>query len=986
MLNLHKNVKRFIVFLLLGVFLLTGFTVPVSAASFRPQINIINSSADIPEPDPENTGEIYWVNGRVQEPGEGEDAIVQIDYDLNLFSRLTVNGVELTLNKEYYLEEGSTIITLTSAYMAKLEPGNYTLIAYYSDGKEFSTAFVISEHPETVDPNALTPDTGMMTFQAFGSVAGKNVPFITTALMIVIVAILLFKKIRKRQNNYIRIRSARRSFIKRHFSGLKFKRSYGFGRSYNPVLKKHIFIPVMASAVVLVGGAYVFSNVFMPVSEQNDVQAANGESGTLSISATGESFVKDLDLSSGSAFVSTSQVLTVNDTTSNGYKLYISTDSSQYNDLTINGSTSSEAGITATSGTFEEPDVLDQDAYGFAVANEKFGNNYTPSSTSKWAGIPVLGSETLIKDVSVATSAGDTTTIYYGFNVTNNLPDGSYYGTNNSTIVYKAIANVLPGYEIRYSCNGGSGDIALQTKNHGESVTLSDGSGCSKQDYHMTGWNTMSNGSGESFELGGSYSRNEHLNLYAMWELDVEPGGDTSEVYTYKVVYNTKGGSGGPASESKTTTESVASFTISSIKPSRTNYTFAGWCDVATSGEWGEICTGNTYVSGNNLDVRTELTTLYAIWRYDKVARIKVTGSNSININQANHSVKLSATVEPASAKEKGISWSSSNTKVATVNESGVVTGVDAGVTTITAKPKDSSGKPTNYNVVVKKKVLIIIGASQIARISGSNFANTRQYKADSGNIYTSTKTNQYGLGLSAPDPKHINDSLNFIYYSGRGFQFSTGQSWGLEKMSNENTPPYSGWSFAKKIIGNYSTRKDYVDFYVYFNPVGNDLRFYTCDEVKADAAKRVEIEDGGKVVRTIKVPRISEQVGVYNDLIEKLKNSGYNVNGYVTSLYPVGWASGEKNKWVSNTSCAAGYRSNFKYSLINYYLNKYIGNTSNVKFVNMFNKIVHLNGNNVVDGLNSGWKDYKTTDGVHWDNNTASKYFKTWMGMNNQL
>ncbi len=989
MLKLHKNVKIFVAVLLLGVFFWAGCAAPASAASFRPQINIANSSADTPEPDPESTGEIYWIDGRVQKPGEGEDAIVQIDYDLSLFSRLTVNGAELTLNKEYYLEEGSTIITLTSAYMAKLEPGYYTLVAYYSDGKEFSTVFVISENPETVDLSALAPDTGMMTFQSFGSVAGKNIPFIAITLFTVVAAILVFRRIKKNQNSFSKKWGARRSFVKNNFNNLRFKRSHSFGRSYNPVLKKHIFIPIMASAIVLVGGVYVFSNVFMSASEQKDAQAANGESETLSISATGESFVKDLDLSSGSAFVSTSQVLTVNDATSNGYKLYVSTDSSEYNDLAINGSTSAESIIAATSGSFDEPDVLDQDTYGYAISNEKFGNNYVPSATSKWAGVPVLGSETLIKDVSRATSAGDTTTIYYGFNVTNNLPDGSYYGINNSAIVYKAVANVLPTYTVNYSCNGGSGSIASQTSNVGTPVTIKDGSSCSKDNYTFVHWNTVSNDSGTTYAPGAEYNQDVNVNLYAIWE-PVTPEPEPVTYNTFILKYDANHGTNAPAQQSRTTTESSASFSISTLKPTRTNYEFVGWC---TNGASDTACSGTIYQSGATITISNPQTiTLYAIWRYNgpvKVTSVAISGSNNILLNAENHTTKLTASVAPSNATNKAVTWSSSNSNIAKVNsDTGLVTGVDAGVATITATAKDGSGKKATFNVTVKKKVLILIGASQLARINGAGFANIKEYKAGSGNVYKTTRNNQYST--SREGPYTLVDTLNFIYYSGRGFQFSTGHSWGLEKMSDDPTPPYSGWSFAKKIIGNYSSRKNYVEFYVYFNPVGNDLRYYSCDDVNADASKRVEIKDNsGKVVRTIKVPRISEQVGVYDDLIGQLKNSGYNISGYITSLYPVGRSTGEQNKWVSNTSCERGYRSNYKYTLINYYLNRYVankGNNAHVKFVNMFNRIAHFNSNNIVDGPNADWKDYRTTDGVHWDNNTAGKYFRTWMGLNGNL
>jgi uncharacterized protein YjdB len=49
-------------------------------------------------------------------------------------------------------------------------------------------------------------------------------------------------------------------------------------------------------------------------------------------------------------------------------------------------------------------------------------------------------------------------------------------------------------------------------------------------------------------------------------------------------------------------------------------------------------------------------------------------------------SKKLAASVIPVNASNKGIKFISSNPKVATVNNSGVVTGVSKGKVTITAK------------------------------------------------------------------------------------------------------------------------------------------------------------------------------------------------------------------------------------------------------------------------------------------------------------
>ncbi len=56
----------------------------------------------------------------------------------------------------------------------------------------------------------------------------------------------------------------------------------------------------------------------------------------------------------------------------------------------------------------------------------------------------------------------------------------------------------------------------------------------------------------------------------------------------------------------------------------------------------------------------------------------------------------LAAGVSPSTATNKSVSWSSSNTSVATVSSAGVVTGVAAGTATITAKTADGGFKATS--------------------------------------------------------------------------------------------------------------------------------------------------------------------------------------------------------------------------------------------------------------------------------------------------
>ena len=67
----------------------------------------------------------------------------------------------------------------------------------------------------------------------------------------------------------------------------------------------------------------------------------------------------------------------------------------------------------------------------------------------------------------------------------------------------------------------------------------------------------------------------------------------------------------------------------------------------------------------------------------------------------AGKTLKLTATVSPSNATNKAVTWSSSNTKVATVDKNGNVKGIKAGKAKITVKTKDG-GKTAACTITVK--------------------------------------------------------------------------------------------------------------------------------------------------------------------------------------------------------------------------------------------------------------------------------------------
>lgn len=172
----------------------------------------------------------------------------------------------------------------------------------------------------------------------------------------------------------------------------------------------------------------------------------------------------------------------------------------------------------------------------------------------------------------------------------------------------------LASYTISYNANGGSGAPSSQTKYYGKTLTLSS-TKPTRTGYTFQGWATSSSGS-VAYAAGASYTANAKATLYAVWKAK-----------TYTVSYNANGGSGAPSSQTKT---HGTALTLSSTKPTRTNYTFKGWGTSASS-------TTVAYAAGASYTANAAIT-LYAIWElaYTK-PRI-----NSCSVHRCNSSGTIS--------------------------------------------------------------------------------------------------------------------------------------------------------------------------------------------------------------------------------------------------------------------------------------------------------------------------------------------------------
>ncbi|WP_418750784.1 leucine-rich repeat domain-containing protein [Frisingicoccus sp.] len=159
---------------------------------------------------------------------------------------------------------------------------------------------------------------------------------------------------------------------------------------------------------------------------------------------------------------------------------------------------------------------------------------------------------------------------------------------------------------------------------------------------------------------------------------------------------------------------------------------------------------------------------------FESETNIPVTGvalnKNALTFTEKGQSNTLRATVSPADATEQSLTWSSSNEKVAKVNNSGVVTPVANGTAVITVKTKDG-GKTATCKVTVKFPTVATL--TNLRAVTGGPSKVKLTWNAVSGAegyLVYAQKNGQYGYvgmttkGTTYTDTKALTDDYNFYW------------------------------------------------------------------------------------------------------------------------------------------------------------------------------------------------------------------------------
>lgn len=211
---------------------------------------------------------------------------------------------------------------------------------------------------------------------------------------------------------------------------------------------------------------------------------------------------------------------------------------------------------------------------GSATIN-KFGTKASSGSGSFTGTYSISGNGSATKTITVT---------FKNFNDDNG-------NSATKTVSFTVTVPAWTSYVVKYNANGGSGAPSSQTKWKDQTLTLST-TKPTRTGYSFLGWSTSSSATSATYSAGGSYTANSAATLYAVWKAN-----------TYTVKYNANGGSGAPGNQTKTYGKTL---TLSTTKPTRTNYNFKGWGTSSSA-------TTVTYAAGASYTANAGIT-LYAVW------------------------------------------------------------------------------------------------------------------------------------------------------------------------------------------------------------------------------------------------------------------------------------------------------------------------------------------------------------------------------------
>lgn len=372
----------------------------------------------------------------------------------------------------------------------------------------------------------------------------------------------------------------------------------------------------------------------------------------------------------------------------------------------------------------------------------------------------------------------------YQWQINGTLPIGETTITvthpTNGKSVAKTITVLAPErYTVSYNANGGSGAPASQTKTESVALTLSSVRP-TRNGYNFLGWSTNSNATSATYSAGGTYNVDNNVTLYAVWQA----------IPVTSVTLN---------SNTINLNVSEVATLIATVQPSNaTNKTVifsSNNTSVATvnssTGEVRAVGPGEAVITVTTVDGNK--TSMCKVKVIQPVTGITLNTTSSTSIKKG-QKISVTATVQPSNATNKVVTFSSSNTSVATVDNSGVITAINIGDAIITAT-ETTSGKTAQIDITVEAPDLYTI-----------------RYDVNGGNGQILMQTKLEGEAIKISNTRPTKEGYNFLGWSTNNTATSATYLPGDMYNTDSDLMLYAVWEEIRYLVESISLDKNMLE------------------------------------------------------------------------------------------------------------------------------------------------------------------------------
>ena len=354
---------------------------------------------------------------------------------------------------------------------------------------------------------------------------------------------------------------------------------------------------------------------------------------------------------------------------------------------------------------------------------------------------------------------------------------------------------VADGYQVTFNANGGS--VSTSTK----AVVYESAYGTlpipTRTGYTFAGWYTEASGGSQITETTIVTTASNHT-LYAHWNAN-----------TYTVTFDANGGSGTMSNQTHTYDQSLA---LTQNTFTKSNCAFLGWSRDASAktATYTNKQSVKNLASDANANVR-----LYAVWESVSLNKTSLSLSkmpSGVSISASSATLATVATDDYSNATTVtasvngyssgtdsisatissgtgSISWSSSNTSVATVNSNGTVTAVGSGSAVITATSANGAKATCNVTVTVGSATITWSSSNtSVATVSGGTITAVGRGDA----VITASTAN----GVKATCSVHVYEAYKAIAITSNStyarVRCNSNAERGLFLYNNSNTTSFT--------------------------------------------------------------------------------------------------------------------------------------------------------------------------------------------------